>query len=98
MEFKAEWNGEKFPIIFNRSLDKLPIKEINKRLKREGRKILLENLQGTYFASIFNDGRRETLNGIKEITREKAILFGFPEEPFEVTAYSSEKKSKHKNK
>ncbi|QCY70767.1 hypothetical protein FHG64_15980 [Antarcticibacterium flavum] len=98
MEFKAEWNREKFPIIFNRDLDSLPLKEIKKRLNREGRKILLEDLQGTYFASIFNDGRRETLIGIKEITREKAILFGFPGEPFEVTAYSSKKTKQNNSK
>ena len=97
MEFRAEWNEEKFPIIFNKNLDSPALKEVNERLKKEGRKILLENLQGTYFASIFNDGRRETLIGIKEITGEKAILYGFPNEPFEVTAYSSKKNTKHNN-
>lgn len=90
MEFKAEWNGEKFPIIFNKDLDKLPIKQINKRLKREGRKMLLENLQGTYFATIFNSGKRQTLIGIKAITAQEAILFGFPEKPYEVIAISSQ--------
>lgn len=91
LEFKAEWNGEKFPIIFNRNLDRPAIKQINKQLKREGRKMVLENLQGTYFASVFNNSKRETLIGIKEINEEKAVLFGFPEEPYEVIAYSSKK-------
>ena len=96
MEFKAEWNSEKFPIKFNRDLDRPVIKQINKQLNREGRKMILENLQGTYFASLFNNSRRELLIGIKEITGEKAVLFGFPEEPYEVVAYSSNN-TKHKN-
>jgi len=86
LEFKAEWNSEKIPLKFNTILDSPFIQEINKRMKRSGRKLILENLQGTYFASIFDNDEREKLIGIKEIDEVKAILFGFPEKPFEIKA------------
>lgn len=86
MELKAEWNGEKIPIVFNKNLDSPTIQKVNKRLNQEGQKLILENLQGTYFASIYDNGERRTLIGIKEIDKEKAVLFGFPEKPYQVTA------------
>ncbi|AIY14000.1 hypothetical protein [Cellulophaga baltica] len=92
LEFKAEWNGEKIPIIFNKNMDSPTIQKVNKRLKKEGQKMMLENLQGTYFASIYGDGQRRTLIGFKEIDNDKAVLFGFPEKPYEVIAIPAEKK------
>ncbi len=86
LEFKAEWNKEKIPLKFNTILDSPVIQEINKRMKKSGRKLVLENLQGTYFASIFDNNEREKLIGIKEIDENKAILFGFPERPYEIKA------------
>lgn len=86
LEFKAQWNNEKIPLKFNKLLDSPVIQELNKKMKRNGRKLILENLQGTYFASIFENDERETLIGIKEIDEKKAILFGFPEKPYEIKA------------
>ncbi|MEM6517147.1 MAG: hypothetical protein AAF688_13255 [Bacteroidota bacterium] len=86
LEFKIEWNGEKSHLIFNKYLDSSTIHKINQRLKREGRKFVLEELQGTYFASIYDDGKRETLIGIGEIDMKKAVLFGFPEKPYQIVA------------
>ena len=86
LAFKAQWQNEKIPLVFNKVLDSQVIQELNKRMKRNGRKLVLENLQGTYFASIFENDERETLIGIKEIDKEKAILFGFPEKPYEIRA------------
>ncbi|MDV7140803.1 hypothetical protein R3X28_18060 [Maribacter sp. TH_r10] len=86
LEFRAEWKNEKIPLKFNKILDSPVIQELNKRMKRNGRKLILENLQGTYFASIFENNERETLIGIKEIDEQKAILFGFPEKPYEIKA------------
>ena len=86
LAFKAQWQNEKIPLVFNKVLDSQVIQELNKRMKRNGRKLVLENLQGTYFASIFENDERETLIGIKEIDEEKAILFGFPEKPYEIRA------------
>ncbi len=97
VDFKAEWNGEKIPIVFNKNLDSPAIQKVNERLKREGQKLMLENLQGTYFASIYGDGERRTLIGIKKIDRKKAILFGFPEKPYEIIAESYAENTKHNN-
>jgi hypothetical protein len=91
LELKAEWNGEKIPIVFSKNLDSPTIQKVNKRLKREGQKLVLENLQGTYFASIYDNGERRTLIGIKEMDKEKAVLFGFPKKPYEVTASGANK-------
>ena len=86
LEFKAQWNNEKIPLTFNKILDSPVIQVLNKRMNRSGRKLVLENLQGTFFASIFDNDEREKLIGIKEIDEHKAILFGFPENPYEITA------------
>ncbi|MBT2163651.1 hypothetical protein [Zobellia barbeyronii] len=91
VDFNADWNGEKILIVFNKNLDSPTIQKINKRLKKEGEKLVLENLQETYFASIYGDGERRTLIGIREINNEKAVLFGFPEKPYEIIAYSDGK-------
>ncbi|KGK28738.1 hypothetical protein [Cellulophaga sp. E6(2014)] len=91
MDLKAEWNGEKIRIVFNKNLDSPTIQKINKRLKKEGEKLVLENLHGTYFASLYGDGESRTLIGIREINIERAVLFGFPEKPYEVIAYLDEK-------
>ena len=86
LEFIAQWNNEKIPLTFNKILDSPVIQEMNKRMKKNGQKLVLENLQGTYFVSIYNNNKRKTLIGIKEIDSNKAILFGFPEKPYEITA------------
>ena len=86
LAFKTEWNNEKISFVFNTELDSKSIKEVNKRLNRQGQKLVLENLQGTYFASIYENNIRRTLIGIKEINEDKAVLFGFPKKPYEVIA------------
>lgn len=74
-EFNAEWNNEKIKFVFNKDFDSLTIQEINKRMKREGQKLILENLNGTYFGAIYNNGTRETLIPIREISDEKITLY-----------------------
>ena len=86
LELKADWNGEEILIVFNKYLDSLTTQKLNKRHKREGRKLVLENLQGTYFASIYGNGERRMLIGIEEINTEEAVLYGFPEKPYKVIA------------
>lgn len=86
LEFKAKWNNEKISMIFNTDLDIPLIQEILKKNNREGMKLILENLEETFFISIYDNRERSTLIGIKEVTNNKAILFGFPEEPYEIIA------------
>lgn len=97
IDLKAEWNEEIIPIVFNKNLDSPAIQEVNKRLKKEGQKLLLESLQGTYFASIYDNGERRTLIGIKKMDKEKAVLFGFPEKPYEIIATSVKKNINYNN-
>ncbi|MGB5482801.1 MAG: hypothetical protein WBM91_17090 [Eudoraea sp.] len=87
VKFKIEWNNEKFDFIFNETLDSKTIQEVNKRLANQGRKLILENMDGTYFGSIYDNGIRETLIAIQEIDSDKIILYGFPEEPYQVVSY-----------
>ncbi len=86
LEFKAIWNNEKISMIFNTYLDTPLIQEILKKNNREGTKLILENLDETFFISIYNNRERSTLIGIKEVNNNKAVLFGFPEEPYEIIA------------
>ena len=84
-EFNTEWNNEKIEFVFNKDLDTPVIQEINKRMKREGQKLILENLKGTYFGTIYYNGIRDTLIPIREISTKKITLYGFPKKPYEIT-------------
>ena len=85
LEFNVQWNNEKIHFIFNKVLDSPAIQKINKRMKREGRKLILEKFYGTYFGTIYDNGTRETLIPIREITDDKITLYGFPKKPYEIT-------------
>jgi hypothetical protein len=87
LEFNAVWNDEKIHFVFNKDLDIPTIQDINKRLKREGRKLILEKLNETYFGAIYENGKRETLIPIREIDNRKITLYGFPKEPYEIIGY-----------
>lgn len=87
LEFNVQWNKEHIKFVFNKDLDSAAIQEVNKRLRREGRKLSLENLDGTYFGAIYDNGVRETLIPIREISKEKLTLYGFPEKPYEITVH-----------
>ena len=87
VKFKIEWNNEKFDFIFNKTLDSKTIQEVNQRLGRKGRKLVLEKMNETYFGSIYENGIRETLIAIKEIEADKIILYGFPNKPYQVVSY-----------
>nr|WP_315149268.1 hypothetical protein [uncultured Flavobacterium sp.] len=84
LKFELNWNGEKMNIRFNEVLDSLVIQEINKRLNKEGSRIVLSKLNETLFLSLFTDIYFEKLIPIKYIDRQKIILYGFPKEPYEI--------------
>lgn len=84
LEFEVLWNHEQITFIFNTILDSKPMQEINISIGKEGRKMVLVNLQSTYFAAMYNDGKIESLLPIREIDAKKIVLYGFPKEPFEV--------------
>ncbi|MFH6969117.1 hypothetical protein [Flavobacterium sp. FlaQc-28] len=84
LKFELNWNGEKMNIRFNEDLDSPVIQEINKRLHKEGGRILLEKLDDTLFLSCYSDIYHDKLIPIKYVDRKKMILYGFPKEPYEI--------------
>ncbi len=82
--FMFEWHGEKKNIKFNEVLDSPVIQEINKRLNKEGSKVVLENLNETLFLSFYSNGHSERLIPIKYVDNKIMILYGFPKEPYEI--------------
>lgn len=85
LKFEFIWNNEKTTVIFNEILDKPYMHEINKKLNKQGRRIVLENLNETLFLSIYDDIYIQNLLPIKYVDNTKMVLYGFPEEPYEIT-------------
>jgi len=84
LKFEFNWNREKMNIKFNEILDSPTIQEINKRLKKEGTKIVLKKLNETLFLSLYDDKNLDKLIPIKYIDEKIIILYGFPKEPYEI--------------
>jgi polynucleotide 5'-kinase involved in rRNA processing len=84
LKFEFNWNGEKMNLRFNEVLDSPVIQEINKRLNKEGSRIVLEKLNQTLFVSLYTDNYLDKLIPIKYVDRQKIILYGFPKEPYEI--------------
>jgi len=85
LKFEFNWNREKMNIKFNEILDSPTIQEINKRLKKEGTKIVLKKLNETLFLSLYDDNILDKLIPIKYyIDQNFIILYGFPKEPYEI--------------
>jgi len=85
LKFEFIWNNEKMKIIFNEILDESYMQEINKRLNKQGRRIILEKLNETLFLSIYDDIYIQNLLPIKYVDNQKIVLYGFPEEPYEIS-------------
>jgi len=84
LKFELNWRGEKIDASFNEILDSPAIQELNKRMNKQGSKILLEKLNETLFLSFYTDIYFEKLIPIKYVDRQKMILYGFPKEPYEI--------------
>ncbi|NDV45092.1 hypothetical protein [Flagellimonas sediminis] len=87
LHFFIEWNNETLDFKFNQSLDSITIQELNKKMGWEGRKLVLEKMDNTYFGTLYENGYRSMLLPIKEIDKEKVILSGFPKEPYQAIGY-----------
>jgi hypothetical protein len=84
-EFNVDWNNQKIKFVFNTDLDSPNIQEINKRMKVEGRKLILENLNETYFGAIYENRKRSRLIPIRQISDKKITVYGFSKKPYEIT-------------
>jgi hypothetical protein len=87
LHFFIGWNNETLDFKFNQSLDNIAIQELNKEMGWEGRKLVLEKMDDTYFGTLYVNGRRAILLPIKEIDNEKIIIYGFPKEPYQIVGY-----------
>ena len=67
------------------------MQEIYKRLHREGAKIILGHMNATYFGGFYTEGYRDILLSIREIDTSKVILYGFPEEHYEMSGIWEDK-------
>ena len=90
LKFELNWNGEKNIIRFNEDLDPPYMQEINKRMNRDGRKILLERLNETLFVSLYENAILDKLIPIKYVDNQRIILYGFPKEPYEIDCQITE--------
>lgn len=84
LKFEINWNGKKMNVRFNEILDSPVIQEINKRLNKEGSRIVLGKLNETLFLSLYTDNYIDNLLPIKYVDRQKIILYGFYKEPYEI--------------
>ena len=85
LKFDFSWNNNKKIIVFNEILDSQVIQELNKNMNREGSRILLERFNETLFLSFYDDIYVDIQIPIKYVDSEIMILYGFPNEPYEVT-------------
>ena len=84
LNFEFNWNGEKMNVKFNEVLNSPVVQEINKRLNKEGSRIVLGKLNKTLFVSLYTDNYLDKLIPIKYVDKQKMILYGFPKEPYEI--------------
>jgi hypothetical protein len=85
LKFDFSWNNNKKIIVFNEILDSLVIQELNKDMNRIGGRILLERFNETLFLSFYDDIYLDIQIPIKYVDSEIMVLYGFPNEPYEVT-------------
>ena len=93
LKFEINWNGEKMNVRFNEVLDPPYIQEINERLNKEGSRIILEKLNETLFLSLYTDIYLDILIPIKYVDRQNIILYGFHNEPYEISCQIIEEKN-----
>lgn len=85
LKYDFFWNNNKKIILFNEILDSPVIQEFNKSMNRIGSRILLERFDETLFLSLYDDIYVDIQIPIKYVDSEIMVLYGFPNEPYEVT-------------
>ena len=78
LDLKAEWNEEIIPIVFNKNLDSPAIQEVNKRLKKEGQKLVLENCKDLISHQYMEMEREEGLLGLRKLIKKKPFFSVLP--------------------
>lgn len=83
LSFELNYNNSRFKVVFNTELEDHQILSIME--KDEITRIQLEKIDATFFISIYEFGKRETVIPIKEVSRDQLVLYGMPEKPYEIT-------------
>lgn len=73
-------------VAFNTIIDSPVTQEMNKRLGKEGSKFVLEQVENTLFISFYDNGQRDNLFPIKLVNQSSITVYGFPDEPYEITS------------
>ena len=77
-------NEHETELCFNKELwDKESLKIFN---EKEGQKNIIEQIDSTFFVSMYNNGKRSASIPIKEVTAEFLILYAIPSGPMEIIA------------
>ncbi|SEL09255.1 hypothetical protein SAMN04487910_1693 [Aquimarina amphilecti] len=84
LKYNFKWNNEQEIIEFNKILDQPKMIKTLSKMRYSGRKILLEKIDHTLLISSFYNNRKGLVLLIKEIDETKAVLYGLPQEPFEI--------------
>ncbi|OZV70542.1 hypothetical protein [Winogradskyella aurantia] len=81
-------NERESEFIFNKELWDKKTLELLKR--KEGEKKVIEQIDSTFFVSMYRDGKRNVSIPIKEVTSEFLKLYAIPTGPMEMIAYRKE--------
>ena len=88
LTFVLTENGRESEFKFKKELwDKEHLELFN---KKEGEKKIIEQIDSTFFVSIYFNGRRHRSIPIKEVTTEFLKLYAIPTGPMEMIAYRKE--------
>lgn len=85
LNYTFTWKSKNINVVFNEIIDIPFIQEMNKRLGKEGSKFLLERFEDTLFLSFYSNGYRDNIFPIKAVNEDVIVVYGFPEESYEVT-------------
>ena len=88
LTFVLTENGRESYFVFNKELwDKEHLRMFK---RKEGEKKMIEQIDSTFFVSMYFDGKRDGSIPIKEVTTEFLKLYAIPTGPMQMTAYRKE--------
>ena len=88
LTFLVNENGHESELNFNKELwDKETLKLFN---EKEGEKRIIEQIDSTFFVSMYYNGKRSISIPIKEVTTKFLKLYAIPTGPMEMIAYRKE--------
>ena len=94
LRYRLDWKEKDAFLQFDQNMDNPALFQINELLDRNSRRLFLEKIENTFLITLYNHQKMEWTLPIKEIDENKAVLYGLPQEPYQVNLISEgEKKS-----